>query len=178
MNDHTVLNPPPSAPPPPPTPPLPLQISEGNWSKFAPTICWLLAFHNSLHCWKVPSVMPTDHFPQSSSSHKKYWKMLTTNTYTDAKTNTNTKGALKHSHWPASKDVLVIKSSIIKASNAENRKQFVMLVAQFFIFCVCILQWFTVCGIAIFEEVAFDKHLSLVTRGCHDEHFTRVSQPP
>ena len=84
MNVHTSTNPPPyfsslsfslSTLPTSPSDQL------GNWSKFTPTICWL-AFHNSLHCWKVPSVMPTDHFPHSS---------LHPNTETQIQMKTNTK---------------------------------------------------------------------------------------
>ena len=43
---------------------------------------------------------------------------------------------------------------------------------------VCCPFTFSLCWIAIFAKVAFDKHLSLVTRGCHDGHFRRVVRLP
>ena len=50
-------------------PPTLLQISGVIGSNLLSTIC-SLAFHKSLQCWKVPSVIPTDHFPQSYSQKK------------------------------------------------------------------------------------------------------------
>ena len=92
----------PTSPPSPllcPPSPLPLQISWVIGPNLPPqSVGW----HSTTHCIveKCPQSCPltTSHSPPLHI--KKYWKILTTNTYTDAKTYTNTKGALKHAHVP------------------------------------------------------------------------------
>ena len=119
-------------------------------------------------------------FPNHCSDDFLQSSRMTIRTYTAPRSDSY-RACLKNRSSPwCNPGVLSAQTFVVSDKHSSIQKTIcqVRCLAFPILFIYSALQCFTLCGITIFAEVAFDKHLSVVTRGWHHEHFMRVSQPP